>query len=187
MSFVLLLSIAEVQMSTKRVAEVVQKDDRPLSRWCSPPPPPSPSPPPPSPSPPPRFVSLSLLGCALLSQHLLTSSSAKYFLLETDDNRSPAAENSNKAGSDYITMALKVDGEEPIILSPDDDIKHGKKPGRSKDKQCGGNSRHGAPCTTWVILSKCLVALPLKPGYNLNLNKTIKDGDIAQWKDLQKN
>ena len=32
MSFVLLLTIAEVQMSTKGVAEVVQKDDRPLSR-----------------------------------------------------------------------------------------------------------------------------------------------------------
>ena len=56
---------------------------------------------------------------------------------------------------------MAVDHEKlPMFLSLDEDANDGNITlTRIKDEICRGNSRHGAPCTTLVVLCKCLVAL----------------------------
>ena len=109
------------------------------------------------------------LVASLLSQLLTTSLSAKHLLIETVDEKDESVaatpvEKSNKAGSDYMGcgffwLAECPDVEEKLPTDGDGGgnatmLRMADGDGdatmlRSLDRHiCGGNSRHGAPCTT---------------------------------------
>ena len=95
------------------------------------------------------------LVASLLSHLLTTSWSGKHLLIETVDEKDESVaatpvEKSNKAGSDYMGcgffwLAECPDVEEKLPADGNGDATML----RTLDRHiCGGNSRHGAPCTT---------------------------------------
>ena len=102
---------------------------------------------------------------SFLAWLLPTSLSGKHLLIETVDKKddpvkATPADKSNKAGSDYMACGFLwftgcPDVQEKLPL---DDNGDGDATMLRTDAICSGNSRHGAPCTTFVVFFKCLEA-----------------------------
>ena len=96
------------------------------------------------------------LVAAITSQLFTISLSAKHLLLETVDKKNdsvsspppPANNSKTKAGFDYGLISDLLQKLPNILpLNDDDDDDAGVEPTRVASCY-GGNSRHGAPCTT---------------------------------------